>query len=79
MPRMDNGWRPLGCAPRDGKYFIAIQGKKQKIVNWPKGCAMGVWDKIDGVWCGYAISYFLPTAWHELPKPPSKQIRRKKG
>ena len=77
MPRMDNGWRPMGCAPRNGKQFIAIEGRRQKIVNWPEGCAIGNWEKIDGRWYGCALTYFLPTAWHELPKGPSKQIRKK--
>lgn len=74
----DCKWRPLGCAPRNGKWFLAIAGKQQRVVNWPPGHAIGEWYKQGkGDWVGSAVSWFLPTLWRELPDGPKKKNRTK--
>lgn len=79
-------WHPIDTAPRDGKFFLAINiadSSSMMIVNWPAGCAPGGWyyDKRLKEWFGSAYihrksagSYSRQnsfTHWTELSNPPS--------
>jgi hypothetical protein len=67
-------WKPLNTAPRDGRQFIAWDGERQVIANWPEGCAIGEWTQVtvsrkkqwDGSFIRFNIDH--PKAqWRPLP------------
>ena len=61
--------QPIETAPRDGTQFLAHDGKRYAVLNWPPGCALGDWSELSpGDWRGGATS-FKATNWMSLPEP----------
>lgn len=63
-------WLPIESAPKDGTFFIAIEGTRMEVVNEPPGCMLGKWTRGKHGWCGAFVS-IAPTHWHHLPEPPA--------
>lgn len=65
-------WHPIASAPRDGTFFLAWDGTGPsglRVVNWPKGCYVGQWEKWKGEWHGSAIMLRFHF-WRPLPPLP---------
>jgi hypothetical protein len=65
------GWHHIETAPRDGTFYLASDGKRIWVENWPNGCARGEWHMIGGEWRGAGHeSIKRATHWMQLPEPP---------
>ncbi len=62
-------WHPISTAPKDGAFYLATNGKDQRVENCPDGCMAGIWHIIDGDWRGYALGDDS-THWQPLPDAP---------
>ena len=79
--KLEPDWYSSVSAPRDGKFFLAWNGKRMAVINWPPGCAPGVWeyDKKIKDWIGGATSGFSNyfETWMPLPKGDPVHAHRK--
>lgn len=62
-------WRPISTAPKDGTFYLATDGKDQRVENCPEGHVAGIWRRIDGDWRGYSLGDDS-THWQPLPDVP---------
>ena len=62
-------WQPIESAPKDGTFYLATNGKLQRVENCPPGHVAGIWHRIDGDWRGHALGDDS-THWQPLPAPP---------
>ncbi len=62
-------WEPISTAPKDGTFYLATNGKDQRVENCPNGHEAGIWHHIDGDWRGSSLSDDS-THWQPLPAPP---------
>lgn len=62
-------WQPIESAPKDGAFYLATNGKDQRVENCPEGHVAGIWHRIDGDWRGSALGDDS-TYWQPLPAPP---------
>ena len=60
--------QPMDTAPRDGTYFLMYQEDLVPVVvNWPEGCALGVWRWYISGWRGQSINR-KGVGWVRLPE-----------
>ena len=60
--------QPMDTAPRDGTYFLMYQENLVPVVvNWPEGCALGVWCWYINGWRGQSINR-KGVGWIRLPE-----------
>jgi len=62
-------WQPIESAPKDGAFYLATNGKDQRVENCPEGHVAGIWQRIDGDWRGSALGDDS-THWMPLPAAP---------
>jgi hypothetical protein len=77
MTSKEMNWQPINTAPRDGSFVLMWNGADMRVLNWPKGCGLGIWHKnVSGGWSGSSNKsyYFCPTHWMELPEPPKDNV-----
>lgn len=70
---MTENWQMGATAPRDGTYFLAWNGTRMAVVNWPPNKRPGVWQYscFFNMWLGYIINTFEDfDYWMPLPAPP---------
>ena len=62
--------RPINEMPRTGEMVLMWPRRGEFFVgNWPPGCAIGEWEKIDGEWRGAADCWaHEATHWIHLPE-----------
>nr|WP_313470829.1 Lar family restriction alleviation protein [Stenotrophomonas geniculata] len=63
-------WQAIESAPKDGTFYLATNGKDQRVENCPEGHAPGIWHRIDGDWRGVSAFGDDSTHWQPLPAPP---------
>ena len=68
-------WQPIETAPKNGNPFICWNGKEMLILNQPKGCSLGRWEKSGKNWFGGFIRFDNPTHWMPLPPPPETSLQ----
>lgn len=73
------GWQPISTAPRDGKFYLATNGREFVVVNEPPGCARGIWTRSRGryKWVGMIHGPDDLTHWMPLPAPPVPSLDAK--
>jgi len=62
-------WQPIESAPKDGTFYLATNGREQRVENCPEGHVAGIWHRINGDWRGSALGDDS-THWHPLSAPP---------
>lgn len=69
-------WRPIETAPKDGKKYLATDGKFFLVLNEPPNHARGRWTKRGKTWYGAAeFGANDMTHWMPLPPAPSQEDR----
>lgn len=66
VPLEEQGWQPMGSAPKDGtRVLIVLQGVDRAVVAFWDGAT---WSTVDGNdWEGRAVTH-----WRPLPDPPEQ-------
>lgn len=65
-------WQPIETAPKDGTFYLATNGKDQRVENCPEGHMAGIWHCIDGDWRVVSAFGDDSTHWMPLPPPPEE-------
>ena len=77
---MDNKWRPINTAPKDGTWILLLG--ESGYVNRPYRAHVGCWGNdrwYQSEGCSFEDDGEPPTHWMSLPEPPRSAWRRYKG